>query len=89
MNGQTFNYLVINYKIEKITIQSAEIKLVKGDLNGIVRTRDLSRIVMRNIKQNVFFSYVYNSIGVPIAAGILFLFLDNVKSNDSCCCHEF
>ena len=55
-------------------MQSAEITLVKGDLNGIVRAYDLSRKVMRNIKQNLFFAFVYNSIGVPIAAGVLFPF---------------
>lgn len=57
-----------------IAIQSAGITLVKGDLNGIVRARDLSRKVMTNIKQNLFFAFVYNSIGVPVAAGILFPF---------------
>jgi len=55
-----------------IAMQSAEITLVKGDLNGIVRAHELSRKVMRNIKQNLFFSFVYNSVGVPIAAGVLF-----------------
>jgi heavy metal translocating P-type ATPase len=57
-----------------IAMQSAEITLVKGDLNGIVRAKDLSHQVMRNIKQNLFFAFVYNSIGVPIAAGVLFPF---------------
>ena len=55
-----------------IAMQSAEITLVKGDLNGIVRARELSNKVMRNIKQNLFFAFVYNALGVPIAAGILF-----------------
>jgi heavy metal translocating P-type ATPase len=55
-----------------IAMQSAEITLVKGDLNGIARARDLSTKVMRNIKQNLFFAFVYNGLGVPIAAGILF-----------------
>jgi heavy metal translocating P-type ATPase len=55
-----------------IAMQSAEITLVKGDLNGIVRARELSTSVMRNIKQNLFFAFVYNSLGVPIAAGILY-----------------
>jgi Cu2+-exporting ATPase len=55
-----------------IAMQSAEITLVKGDLNGIVRAKDLSHKVMRNIRQNLFFAFVYNSIGVPIAAGILY-----------------
>jgi heavy metal translocating P-type ATPase len=57
-----------------IAMQSAKITLVKGDLNGIVRARELSMAVMRNIKQNLFFAFVYNSIGVPVAAGILFPF---------------
>ena len=57
-----------------IAMQSAEITLVKGDLSGIVRARDLSIKVMRNIKQNLFFAFVYNALGVPIAAGILFPF---------------
>jgi Cu2+-exporting ATPase len=57
-----------------IAMQSAEITLVKGDLNGIVRARELSTRVMRNIKQNLFFAFVYNAMGVPLAAGILFPF---------------
>jgi Cu2+-exporting ATPase len=57
-----------------IAMQSAEITLVKGDLAGIVRARDLSIKVMRNIKQNLFFAFVYNALGVPIAAGLLFPF---------------
>lgn len=57
-----------------IAMQSAEITLVKGDLNGIVRAKDLSHKVMRNIKQNLFFAFVYNSIGVPVAAGVFFPF---------------
>lgn len=57
-----------------IAMQSAEITLVKGDLNGIVRARDLSYKVMKNIRQNLFFAFVYNALGVPIAAGILFPF---------------
>ncbi|MHC4584015.1 MAG: copper-transporting ATPase, partial [Planctomycetota bacterium] len=48
------------------------ITLVKGDLRGIVRARVLSRATMRNIRQNLFFAFVYNSLGVPIAAGILY-----------------
>jgi Cu2+-exporting ATPase len=55
-----------------IAMQSAEITLVKGDLSGIVRARELSISVMRNIKQNLFFAFVYNALGVPIAAGILY-----------------
>ena len=55
-----------------VAIESAGITLVKGDLNGIVRARILSRATMRNIRQNLFFAFVYNSIGVPIAAGVLY-----------------
>ena len=55
-----------------IAIQSAAVTLVKGDLRGIVRALKLSRATMRNIKQNLFFAFVYNSIGVPIAAGVLY-----------------
>ncbi len=55
-----------------IAMQSAEITLVKGDLNGIARAKELSRNVMRNIRQNLFFAFVYNTIGVPIAAGVLY-----------------
>jgi Cu2+-exporting ATPase len=50
------------------------ITLVKGDLQGIVKARNLSEGVMRNIKQNLFFALVYNTLGVPIAAGVLFPF---------------
>ena len=57
-----------------IAMQSAEITLVKGDLNGIVRAKELSHNVMQNIKQNLFFAFIYNALGVPIAAGILFPF---------------
>lgn len=57
-----------------IAMESAEITLVKGDLNGIVRAYGLSKTVMRNIKQNLFFAFVYNSIGVPVAAGLLYPF---------------
>lgn len=53
-------------------IQSAGITLVKGDLQGIIRARKLSTEVMSNIKQNLFFAFVYNAIGIPIAAGILY-----------------
>ena len=55
-------------------IQSAGITLVKGDLQGIIRARKLSKEVMINIKQNLFFAFIYNMIGLPIAAGILFPF---------------
>ena len=55
-----------------VAIESAGITLVKGDLGGIVRARKLSRAVMKNIRQNLFFAFIYNSIGVPIAAGVLY-----------------
>ncbi len=57
-----------------VAMQSAGVTLVKGDLRGIVRARSLSRATMSNIKQNLFFAFVYNSVGVPIAAGILYPF---------------
>ena len=49
--------------------------LVKGDLRGILRARRLSRATMKNIKQNLFFAFVYNSLGIPVAAGVLYPFL--------------
>lgn len=55
-----------------IAMESANVTLVKGDLRGIVRAICLSRAVMRNIRQNLFFAFVYNSAGVPIAAGVLY-----------------
>ncbi len=55
-----------------IAMQSAEVTLIKGDLNGIERARSLSFKVMKNIKQNLFFAFVYNALGVPIATGILY-----------------
>ena len=55
-----------------VAIESAEITLVKGDLQGIVKAFNLSHNVMKNIKQNLFFALIYNTIGVPIAAGVLF-----------------
>jgi Cu+-exporting ATPase len=57
-----------------IAMESAGVTLVQGDLRGILRARRLSRATMRNIKQNLFWAFVYNSVGVPIAAGILFPF---------------
>jgi Cu2+-exporting ATPase len=57
-----------------VAIESAGITLVKGDLDGIVRARKLSTDVMKNIKQNLFFAFIYNALGVPIAAGVLFPF---------------
>jgi Cu2+-exporting ATPase len=57
-----------------VAIESAMITLVKGDLHGIVKARNLSEAVMKNIKQNLFFALIYNTLGVPIAAGVLFPF---------------
>ena len=55
-----------------VAIESARITLVKGDLRGIARARNLSRQTMRNIRQNLFFAFVYNALGVPVAAGVLY-----------------
>ncbi len=55
-----------------VAMESAGITLVKGDLRGIVRARRLSRATMRNIRQNLFFAFIYNSLGVPVAAGVLY-----------------
>ena len=57
-----------------IAMESGGITLLKGDLEGILRARKLSQATMRNIRQNLFFAFVYNSIGVPIAAGVLYPF---------------
>ena len=55
-----------------VAIESAGITLLKGDLTGIVRARRLSQATMRNIRQNLFFAFIYNAAGVPIAAGVLY-----------------
>src|SRR4029078_370302 len=55
-----------------VAMESAGVTLLKGDLMGIVRARRLSQAVMRNIRQNLFFAFVYNALGVPVAAGILY-----------------
>ena len=55
-----------------VAIESAKITLVKGDLKGIVKAKNLSHAVMKNIKQNLFFAFIYNVLGIPIAAGVLF-----------------
>ena len=57
-----------------VAMESAGITLVKGDLNGIVQALRLSRAVMRNIRQNLFFAFVYNALGIPIAAGVFYPF---------------
>jgi Cu+-exporting ATPase len=53
-------------------MESAAVTLIKGDLQGIVRARRLSRATMRNIRQNLFFAFVFNTLAVPIAAGVLY-----------------
>jgi len=57
-----------------VAMESAGVTLVKGDLAGILRARRLSQATMRNIRQNLFFAFVYNLLGVPIAAGLLYPF---------------
>jgi Cu+-exporting ATPase len=57
-----------------VAIESAHVTLVKGDLRGIVRARNLSEAMMRNIRQNLFFAFIYNILGLPIAAGLLYPF---------------
>ncbi|HJX58319.1 MAG TPA: copper-translocating P-type ATPase, partial [Thiobacillus sp.] len=57
-----------------VAMESAGVTLVKGDLRGIVRARKLSRATLRNIRQNLFFAFIYNSLGVPVAAGVLYPF---------------
>jgi P-type Cu+ transporter len=57
-----------------VAIESAAVTLVKGDLLGIVRARRLSLQTLKNIKQNLLFAFAYNSLGVPIAAGVLYPF---------------
>jgi Cu+-exporting ATPase len=63
-----------------VAIESAGITLVKGDLRGIVRARRLSRATMRNIRQNLFLAFVYNAVGVPVAAGVLYPFTGTMIS---------
>ncbi len=63
-----------------VAIESAGITLVKGDLRGLVRARRLSRATMRNVRQNLFFAFIYNALGVPIAAGVLYPFFGWVLS---------
>ena len=57
-----------------VAMQSAGVTLIKGDMNGIVRARHLSQATMRNIRQNLFFAFIYNTLGVPVAAGVLYPF---------------
>ena len=57
-----------------VAIESADVTLVKGDLRGIVKARRLSRATMRNIRQNLLFAFLYNTLGIPVAAGVLYPF---------------
>ena len=63
-----------------VAMESADVTLVKGDLNGIIRAIKLSRYTMRHINPNLFFAFVYNALGVPIAAGVLFPFFNILLS---------
>jgi Cu+-exporting ATPase len=58
-----------------VAMESAGVTLLKGDLNGIVRAQRLSAATMANIRQNLFFAFIYNAAGVPVAAGLLYPFL--------------
>jgi len=58
-----------------VAMESSGITLVKGDLQGIIKAIQISRATMRNIRQNLFFAFIYNSMGIPIAAGILYPFI--------------
>jgi Cu+-exporting ATPase len=57
-----------------VAMESAGVTLVKGDLRGIAKARRLSRATMRNIRQNLFFAFIYNALGIPLAAGLLYPF---------------
>ena len=67
-----------------VAIESAGVTLIKGDLRGLVRARSLSQATMANIRQNLFFAFIYNAIGVPIAAGVLYPFFRNSTQPDAC-----
>ena len=61
-------------------MESAGVTLLRGDLHGIVRARHLSEATMKNIRQNLFFAFIYNCLGVPVAAGILYPFFGILSS---------
>jgi Cu+-exporting ATPase len=64
-----------------VAIESADVTLVKGDLRGIVKALQLSRLTMRNIRQNLFFAFIYNALGVPVAAGVLYPISEHLLLN--------
>ena len=57
-----------------VAIESAQITLVKGDLSGILKAKKLSKAVVKNIRENLFFALIYNAVGIPVAAGVLYPF---------------
>ena len=63
-----------------VALESAGITLLKGDISGVVRARRLARATMRNIRQNLFFAFIYNALGVPVAAGVLYPLLGTLLS---------
>jgi Cu+-exporting ATPase len=72
-----------------VAMEAGSITLLKGDLRGILRARHLSKSTMRNIRENLFFAFVYNAVGVPLAAGVLFpAFGSAFESDDSGGSHE-
>jgi P-type Cu+ transporter len=70
-----------------VAIESAGVTLLKGDLMGIVRARRLSAATMANIRQNLFFAFFYNAIGIPVAAGVLYPLLGVLLSRSCRCRH--
>ena len=66
-----------------VAMESGDITLIKGDLNALMRARNLSRATMSNIRQNLFFAFIYNLLGVPIAAGVLYPFTRICSSRSS------
>src|SRR3546814_2501328 len=65
-----------------VAVESAGVTLVRGDLDGLVKARRLSRATVSNIKQNLFFAFVYNSLGVPVAAGVLYPVIGLLRSEE-------
>jgi Cu+-exporting ATPase len=63
-----------------VALESAGITLLKGDISGVVRARKLARATMRNIRQNLLFAFIYNALGVPVAAGVLYPLLGMLLS---------